>query len=235
MVEANPSTGLRIAIIGATGAIGKEIAQHSKEDTRIAELIFVVRRKLDEWDQAEFKPKLTFIIKENFDSFEDCAEQLRGVDAFLCTLGTRQKEGKDVFKRVDYQYPLNFATLAKELEIPHFGLLTSSGANASSMFYYMQIKGEVERDIIALGLPQLTIYKPGLIENRRNDWRFGEALASWIPFITKIQATDLGHSMLLHTIELCTNDQFPRGENNILRLNNSEIRNGAQNLAQARL
>ena len=81
-----------------------------------------------------------------------------GVDSFICTLGTRQKEGKDIFKMVDHQYPVNFATLAKELQIPHFGLLTSSGADPNSFFFYMKTKGECERDIKALELPQLTIY-----------------------------------------------------------------------------
>ena len=68
-------------------------------------------------------------------------------------MGTRQKEGKDVFTQVDYQYPLNFAQLAKELNIPHFSLLTAKGADPNSMFFYMKTKGDVERDISALGLP----------------------------------------------------------------------------------
>ena len=73
MVEAN-TQGLRLAIIGATGAVGKEIVEHARTDSRISELILVVRRSLPEWDQAKFQPKLTFIIKEDFKSLDDCAE-----------------------------------------------------------------------------------------------------------------------------------------------------------------
>ena len=113
---------------------------------------------LEEWKQEEFRPKLTFIIKENYDSFDDVEDQLRGVHCFICTLGTRQKEGKDVFTQVDYQYPLNFATLAKKLAVPHFILLTSSGANPDSMFFYMKTKGNVERDVKALELQKLSIF-----------------------------------------------------------------------------
>ena len=58
-----------------------------------------------------------------------------------------------MFRMVDYQYPLNFAQVAKQLGIPHFGLLTASGADPTSMFFYMKVKGEVERDIKALELP----------------------------------------------------------------------------------
>ena len=62
-------------------------------------------------------------------------------------------------------------------------MLTANGANATSIFFYMQVKGEVERDVKAVGLPQLTIYQPGLITERRNDFRFGEKVASFVPFI----------------------------------------------------
>ena len=45
MVEAVPEKKkVRIAIIGATGAIGKEIAHFAKQNPDIEELILVVRR-----------------------------------------------------------------------------------------------------------------------------------------------------------------------------------------------
>ena len=53
---------------------------------------------------------------------------------------------------------------------------------------------------------------------------------SYVPFIKKITARELGESMLLHAIELLTNQEFPRGENNILTLNNNQIRLGRENL-----
>ena len=55
----------------------------------VGELILIVRRTLEEWKQEEFQPKLTYIIKENYDSFDDVEDQLRGVHCFICTLGTR--------------------------------------------------------------------------------------------------------------------------------------------------
>jgi putative NADH-flavin reductase len=52
---------VKIAIIGATGAIGKEIVRHAKNDGRIGELSLIVRRKLEEWNEEEFKCKLNII------------------------------------------------------------------------------------------------------------------------------------------------------------------------------
>ena len=93
------------------------------------------------------------------------------------------------------------------------------------MFNYMKVKGEVERDVKALDLAQLTIYQPGLIESRRNDFRLSEKIASFIPFIDKITAANLGEAILLHTFNICTNCEAPRGDNNILVLDNSHMRN----------
>ena len=52
---------VKIALIGATGAIGKEIVRHAKEDNRIEELALIVRKRLDEWKDEEFKCKLRVI------------------------------------------------------------------------------------------------------------------------------------------------------------------------------
>lgn len=154
MVESTKEkSGLRVAIIGASGAIGKEIVDYLKKDSRFSEVILLVRKQLDEWKPEDFIPKLTVILKENFDSFDDVKDHLVGVDAFLCTLGTRVKVGDELFIKVDYQYPLNFATLAKHLEVKHYGLLSSTGADSTSMLLYMRTKGRVERACKEVNLP----------------------------------------------------------------------------------
>jgi hypothetical protein len=37
---------------------------------------------------------------------------LKGVDAFLCCLGSRVGTGEANFRKIDYQYPLDFARLS---------------------------------------------------------------------------------------------------------------------------
>ena len=116
----------------------------------------------------------------------------------------------------------------------HFGLLTAQGADPTSWFFYMKTKGEVERDVRALGLQQLTIYQPGLIENRRNDYRVGESILSYVPFIKKIEARQLGESILLHAVQILTNSEFPRGQDGVLTLSNNQIREGHRVILEAR-
>lgn len=109
-----------------------------------------------------------------------------------------------MFTRVDYQYPLDFGVLAKDLGVPHYVLLTSSGADPNSMFFYMKTKGNVERETAALDLNLLSLFRPGLIADRGNDFRLHEKIASWIPFLTKITCVHLGEAILLHSIEKAT-------------------------------
>ena len=70
-----------------------------------------------------------------------------GYDVFVCTLGSRRKHGVDTFIKVDRDYPINFAVLAKDLNIPYYGLCTSEMANPDSMFLYMKTKGEAEEGV----------------------------------------------------------------------------------------
>ena len=52
-----------------------------------------------------------------------------------------------MFTKVDFQYPLNFAKFGKEIGVPHYGLLTSGGAKASSWNFYLGTKGKVEEAV----------------------------------------------------------------------------------------
>lgn len=51
------------------------------------------------------------------------------------------------------------------------------GAAADSRTFYLRTKGEVERDIRAIGLRSLTICRPSLIGGERNEKRAGESVA----------------------------------------------------------
>lgn len=66
-MESSQPTKVKIALIGATGAIGKEIVRHAKKDARIEELCLVVRKRLDEWKDEDFTCNLKVIAMDNFD------------------------------------------------------------------------------------------------------------------------------------------------------------------------
>ena len=64
------------------------------------------------------------------------------------------------------------------------------------MLLYTRTKGKAENEITAVCEKGLTIYRPGLLQNRRNDERFMEKVGDWVPFIPKIQAVDMGAAMI---------------------------------------
>ena len=75
-MESSSANKVKIALIGATGAIGKEIVRHAKKDPRIEELCLVVRKRLDEWKDDEFQCKLKVVQMENFDEMSALKSEL---------------------------------------------------------------------------------------------------------------------------------------------------------------
>ena len=79
--------------------------------------------------------------------------------------------------RVDHDYPLLVARLARERGAQAFVLNSASGANARSSIFYNRVKGELEQALAALDYPALVLVRPGLIDGKRERSRPGESRA----------------------------------------------------------
>jgi uncharacterized protein YbjT (DUF2867 family) len=102
------------------------------------------------------------------------------VDAVICTLGTtiRTAGSQEAFRRVDHDYPLRVGELARRQGARAYALNSAMGADPGSRVFYSRIKGELERDLAALGFPSLTFVRPGLIGGERDEYRAGERAAT---------------------------------------------------------
>ena len=102
------------------------------------------------------------------------------VDHCFIALGTtiRRAGSQQAFRDVDYQMVLDAATWAKGAGAKTVALVSSVGANPNAFAFYPRVKGEVEEALKALGVPRLLIFRPGLLLGNRNEFRFGEALAT---------------------------------------------------------
>ncbi|WP_445500562.1 NAD-dependent dehydratase [Microvirga sp. G4-2] len=163
---------MKLLLVGATGLVGHSVLNLALADPRIYGVVAPVRRRLPE------HPKLIAPIV-NFEHLPEGAEWWR-VDAVICTLGTTMKTAgsQEAFRRVDHDYPLAVARLAKQHGTPTFVLNSAMGADASSRFFYNRVKGEVERDLATIGFQSLTFVRPGLIGGKRDELRLAERLAS---------------------------------------------------------
>jgi uncharacterized protein YbjT (DUF2867 family) len=89
----------------------------------------------------------------------------------------RSAGSQDAFRRVDHDYPLAVATLARQHGTPCHVLNSALGADARARFFYNRVKGELERDLAALGFASLTHVRPGLIGGQRQERRLGERVS----------------------------------------------------------
>jgi uncharacterized protein YbjT (DUF2867 family) len=159
-------------LIGATGLTGSFVLKQLLEDTDYSEVIVLTRAPLN-----QTHPKLKEIIV-NFDELKNYATSIKG-DTVFCCLGTTIKKAgsQEAFKKVDFEYPLEVAKIAKENGASAYLLITAIGSAKDSMIFYSRTKGEVEAAIEALQFDTLHILRPALILGDRKETRIGESIA----------------------------------------------------------
>lgn len=178
---------MQAIIIGATGATGKDLLDILLNDSRYSIVKIFVRKKT-----GVKHPKLQeFII--NFNQPESWQHLVTGDVLFSC-LGTTLKAAgsKEAQYKIDYGYQLAFAEAAGKNNIPVLALVSSSGADANSPFFYMKMKGELEEAVKKLQFKKLLIFRPPMLIRKGTD-RSGE---KWgLKLISVLNAIGLAKSM----------------------------------------
>lgn len=155
-------------VVGATGLVGSSLIEQLCENDDYASVTAISRRPL------QYKhPKLIVKVK----SFDEIGEQdIDFANEFFCCIGTTMKKEKtrEEFEKVDFHYPIVFASLAKKRGIEHFIVITAMGAKPNSLFYYNRVKGKLEEQLKSIGLKRVSIVRPSLLVGERNEFRFGE-------------------------------------------------------------
>ncbi|HEU4817877.1 NAD-dependent dehydratase [Janthinobacterium sp.] len=162
---------MKLLLLGATGLVGREVLRLALSDARVSQVVAPVRKPLPA------HPKLDAPLVD-FDRLPPDAPWWQA-DAVICTLGTTMKAAgtRQLFRRVDHDYPLAVARLALAAGTRTYALNSAAGANAGSRIFYNRVKGELERDLEALGFRSLTYVRPGLIGGERDEARAGEGAA----------------------------------------------------------
>lgn len=146
---------MKAIVIGATGAIGKELVKKLLARNEYTEVVTFTRRPL----QMENKKLISHVV--NFDDRYSWKDLVKG-DILFSALGTSMKQAgsKEAQYKIDHDLQLAFARAARENGVPHLVLVSSAGADPSSSFFYMKLKGLIERDVRALRFPGLSILRP---------------------------------------------------------------------------
>jgi len=163
-----------VLLVGASGLVGREVLHRLLVAPAYEKIILLNRREIPE---ISGHPKVAqFTI--DFNQLTRFRARLQG-DEIICTLGTTiKKAGTQVnFRQVDFEYPWQIAQMARENGVPHFLIVTASGANPKSKIFYNRVKGEIEMAIRDLNFPRTTVFRPSLLLGTRPEKRPGEEIA----------------------------------------------------------
>ena len=159
-------------IIGATGAVGKEILKEIL-GSAYYERIYVLGR--NSVTSLPDEGTLTKIIID-FENINFDTSILENADVFA-SLGTTIKiaGSKENQRKIDVDYTVDFAKLC-EGKVRSFNVVSAIGANSKSKNFYNSLKGELEDKLKEMNLGTLRIFQPSLLISRRDDNRFLEEI-----------------------------------------------------------
>jgi len=158
-------------VIGATGATGQEIVSQLLEDDNFNSVSIFVRK-----DPNITHSKLKIFVID-FSKLEEFKELIKGDVLFSC-LGTtlRDAGSKDKQYLVDYTYQYEFAKISSDNGVPIYSLVSSTGANENSPFFYPKIKGKLEEAVKKLPFKNIQIFQPPTLIRQKNLIRPGEKI-----------------------------------------------------------
>lgn len=74
-------------------------------------------------------------------------------------------------RKVDFDYVIRFAGLARKAGARRFLVVSSLGANPRSAVFYRRVKGEMEKALQGIGFVQLHVFEPSLLLGNRRQSR----------------------------------------------------------------
>lgn len=166
-------TGKSALIAGATGLTGSKLVEVLLDRPEYDRVTVLVRRPLE----LEH-PKLEQ-IQVDYYRLVDYKKHFQVDDVFCCLGTTIKKAGSQkAFRRVDYDYPVALAQLAKSAGAKNFLVVSAMGADSRSNIFYNRVKGQMEDSLKKMELPALHIFRPSLLLGDRKEFRLGEKAAS---------------------------------------------------------
>lgn len=134
----------------------------------VGRVVVLVRKKSGRWP-ANVEEKVA-----DFDALD--RKGFENVDDVYACLGTTiEKAGsQEAFRKVDHDYTLGVANMAKAAGASRFALVSSVGASARSTSFYLRVKGETEDAVEQVGFSRLVIARPSVLVGKREESRPGE-------------------------------------------------------------
>ena len=201
---------IKITLFGATGLIGNEILKLLENDSDFGKINVVSRRPV------ELKSKKSTLNIIDFKDFNLYLDVIDGSDIVLAAIGTTQSKvgfNKKKYREIDFDIISNTVKACKEKKVKHFSFVSSAGADINKKSFYLNLKGEIEKEVESQQLNSSTVYRPSLLLGNRKENRFGEKIAQiLIPLISflfpnnykPIKASDVARAMVAESKKIET-------------------------------
>lgn len=166
---------MKAIVIGASGATGRELIKILLQKSQVKQILVFTRKKLD---VSNSKLDVHVI---NFAEIDKYRNIIKG-DILFSALGTTLKDAKSKTKQfeVDYTYQYNLAKISSENNVKTLSLVSSSGANENSLFFYPRIKGLLESSVKQLNFENIQIYQPPFLIRQSDVMRSNEKIGIFI-------------------------------------------------------
>ncbi|HBV88599.1 MAG TPA: oxidoreductase [Desulfosporosinus sp.] len=167
--------GKSALLVGASGLVGGELLNCLLNGTEYSRVLIFVRKPTG---LKHLKLEEHLIEFNNLPYYKEFFE----VNDVFCCLGTTIKKAKSqaAFKKVDVEYPLELAKLAKEMKVEKFLVISSMGANPKSPVFYSRMKGLLEEELKMISIKSLHIFRPSLLLGDRKEFRIGESISAYL-------------------------------------------------------
>lgn len=201
---------MKALVIGASGSTGRMLVDYLITSKKWKEVLIISRRKLSIWESMPMTDcEVKFVMMDRLDILGKPKDEIlqaypeldiEGFSSVFNCLGSRVGKGEEEFRRVDLTYVVYSASLCEKFNIPHFSHVSSQGSDKKSCLLYMRVKGEVEAQLKIMNIQNISIFKPGAILNRDNDFRIGECFLKFFIYLTcclapHIECKDLAESV----------------------------------------
>ncbi|MFD6211443.1 NAD(P)H-binding protein [Peribacillus sp. NPDC060253] len=167
-------------VLGATGVVGTQLVKQLSNSHNYKEIHLLTRR------HVEINEPNCTVHTVDFERLSSFAHLFNVTDVFIC-LGTtiKKAKSKEAFRKVDYDYVMEAAKIAKSCNVEKLLVITAMGANSKSAFFYSRVKGDVEGGLQQLAMKSVHIFRPSLLLGEREEFRAGEKISGILSSIAQ--------------------------------------------------
>jgi uncharacterized protein YbjT (DUF2867 family) len=164
-----------VVVLGSTGNVGREVVNLLLENPDVTRVV-VVNRRLGKLRPAASgdDQRLVEVVVDDLSRLAEAvssAARQAGATVGICTIGigkgSRKMNDEDA-KRVEIEYPREFARGCKDGGVLSFGLMTSAGSGAKASSKYLRFMGEKEKAVTDAELRTVSIFRPSVILGNSN-------------------------------------------------------------------